>query len=565
MRSKTNRTTHIFAIPIFAGLALLFPQSLTAQEARGTISGKVKDANNALLPGALVKVLNTAMGTTVSLKTNETGFFQAPFLIPGTYQVTVEISGFKRYIRDGIVLRVNDNLELEIELEIGTVDQAVTVTGDSPALETTTASLGQVIDSRRVAELPIAHGDPYALIGLAGGVSFTRDQRLDRPFEPTHIVGYSIDGTRANRSDLTIDGASSTATANAGEVISSFVPPQDIVQEFKVQTATFDASFGNTEGGVTNLSIKSGANQFHGSAYYTNFMPSTSANDFYANRARQPIADFYYHRFGGTVGGPVIIPKLYEGRNKTFFMYGFEGIREARPRNNGTFQTPTEKMRSGDFSELLAIGSAYQLYNPFTRRSAAGGRFQQDPFPGNIIPANLINPVSRKFIDTYLPKPTSTATAPDGTNNFQQPGLKERAVYYSHTIRMDHVISEKHRIFGRASWYDRDSDYNNYYGNLATGSLFQFISRQAVFDDVYTFNSTTVLNVRYGYNRFIRVDDTNPENHGFDLTTLGFPSSYAKLVSPDISRFPRFDIAGYQGTGFGADFRPNEPIHSSVN
>jgi hypothetical protein len=563
MRLLAIGASRLFALSVLTAMVLFYPSALLAQEARGTINGVVKDANGALVPGASVKVTNKAMGTTVGVTTNDSGFYQAPYLIPGTYQVVVEITGFKKFIRDGVLLRVNDILEIEIQLEVGTVDQSVTVSADSPTLETTNASLGQVIDSRRVAELPIAHGDPYALIGLAGGVSFTRDQRLDRPFEPTHIVGYAMDGTRANRSDLTIDGASSTATANPGEVISSFVPPQDIVQEFKVQTATFDAGFGNTEGGVTNLSIKSGTNQFHGTAYYTNFMPSTSANDFYSNRGGQPIADFYYHRFGGTVGGPVWIPKLYQGRNKTFFMYGLEGIREARPRNNGTLNIPTEKMRNGDFSDLLAIGPSYQLYNPFTRRAVAGGRFQQDPFPGNIIPQNLINPVARKFVDAYLPKPTSKPTAADGQGNFQQPGLKERAIYYSHTIRVDHVINEKHRIFGRASWYDRDSDYNNYYGNLATGTLFQFISRQAVFDDVYTFNSTTFLNLRYGYNRFIRVDDTNPENHGFDLTTLGFPSSYANLISPDLRRFPRFNIDGYQGTGFGGDFRPND-THSFV-
>jgi hypothetical protein len=583
MKPRTIKAPQLFSLVFFVLITLFWSASIFAQEARGTITGKVRDASKALIPGASVKVTNTAMGTTVSVTTNDAGFFQATYLIPGTYQIVIEATGFKKYIRDGIEVRVNDNLELEIDLEVGTLDQTVTVSGDSPLLETATASIGQVVDSRRVAELPIGHGDPYALIGLAGGVTFTRDQRLDRPFEPTHIVGYTMDGTRANRSDLTIDGASSTATANTGEVISSFVPPQDLVQEFKVQTVTFDASFGNTEGGVTNLSIKSGTNQFHGTAYYAAFTPGTSANDFYSNRARQPIPDFYYHRFGGTVGGPVWIPKVYKGENRTFFMYGMEGIREARPRNNGTFNIPTEKMRNGDFSDLLAIGPQYQIYNPFSARRD-GSRIRRDPFmcdtagnplaplanrtqpagtPCNKIPAALINPISKNFVENYLPLPTSAATAADGSGNFRQPGLKERAVYYSHTIRIDHVFNDKHRTFGRASWYDRDSDYNNFYGNLATGTLFQFISRQGVIDHVYSLTPTTVINVRYGYNRFIRVDNTNPENHGFDITSLGFPASYANLIPPDIRRFPRFNIDSYQGTGFGADFRPND-THSFV-
>jgi hypothetical protein len=557
MKPVTPRLLQTLASVMLVTLALLFPTTLRAQEARGAITGRLTDSSQAAVPGAAVKITNTAMGTSVTAQTSEAGLYHAPYLIPGTYQIEVQVSGFKKYVRDAVLLQVGETIEINIELVTGALNDTVVVTADAPTLDTTSASLGQVVDARRIQELPIGHGDPYALIGLAGGVTFTRSLRLDRPFEPTHIVGYSMDGTRANRSDLTIDGASSTATANAGEVISSFVPPQDLVQEFKVQTATFDAQFGNTEGGVTNLSIKSGTNQFHGTGYYTNFTPGTSANDFFANRARQPLADFYYHRFGGTVGGPVWIPKVYKGENRTFFMYGVEGIREARPRNNGTLNIPTGKMRTGDFSELLAIGANYQIYNPFTARTE-GSRIRRDPFQGNIIPANLINPVAKKFVDTYLPKPTSAATAADGTGNFQQPGLKERAIYYSHTIRIDHILNDKHRIFGRASWYDRDSDYNNYYGNLATGSLFQFISRQGVVDHVWTLSPTMVLNTRYGYNRFIRVDNTNPENHGFDLTSLGFPSSYANLIGEDIRRFPRFDISGYQGTGFGADFRPND-------
>ncbi|HMX25623.1 MAG TPA: carboxypeptidase-like regulatory domain-containing protein, partial [Blastocatellia bacterium] len=295
--NSATKLMRVLACAMF--LAVILLSSGPAQEARGTIGGTVRDASKAVVPGATVKVTDTARGTVTSTVTNEAGLYQAPYLLPGTYQVTVEVTGFKKYIREGIVLQVNDRLEVNADLEVGTVDQSVTITADGPTLDTAGASLGKVVDARRIAELPIGHGDPYALIGLAGGVSFTRSQRLDRPFEPTHIVGYSIDGTRANRSDLTIDGVASTSTANAGEVISSYVPPQDLVQEFKVQTSTFDAQFGNTEGGVTNLSIKSGTNNLHGTLYYNSFAPATSANDFFANRAGQPLADFFYHRYGG--------------------------------------------------------------------------------------------------------------------------------------------------------------------------------------------------------------------------------------------------------------------------
>ncbi|MBI5282146.1 MAG: TonB-dependent receptor [Candidatus Solibacter usitatus] len=542
---------------VISVLCLLATAGMGQQDARGTIVGAVTDASGAVVAGAQVDVVNKAMGTKISLKTNDSGLYQAPFLIPGKYQVKVEVAGFKKYLRDELEVRVNDRLEVDIKLEVGAAEQSVTVTGETPLLATETASLGAVIDGRRVSELPIPHGNPYFLIGLAAGVSFTRDPRLDRPFEPTHIVGYTMDGTRANRSDITIDGAVATATANAGEVISSYVPPADIVQEFKVQTATFDASFGQTEGGVTNISLKSGTNQLHGTMYYSNMTPGLFANDFFANRTSTPRPDFYYHRWGASAGGPVWLPKLYDGRNKTFFMWGYEGIEEARPRNNGTPTVPSEAMKGGDFSALLRVNANYQVYNPWTRRSVAGGRYQQDPFAGNIIPASLFNPVSKKVLDTYYPKPLQAGNA-DGTQNYLRPELMEHAAYYTHSVRVDHTLTDKQRIFARVSWYDRNSDYNNFFNNLTTGEWFLFSSRAGVFDHVYALNSTTVLNLRYGYNRFIRGTNANPEQRGFDLTKIGLPASYNNLISADMRRFPRFDITGYQGTGIGGEYRPND-------
>jgi hypothetical protein len=216
-----------------------------SQDARGSIVGIVTDSTGARIPNVNVTVVNKAMNAPIKITTNTSGVYTATYLIPGTYEVRVEAQGFKKAVHDNIELRVNDRLEINLQLELGTSEQSVNVSAETPLLSTESASLGSVVDGRRVSELPIPHGNPYFLIGLAAGVSFTRDPRLDRPFEPTHIVGYTMDGTRANRSDVTIDGAVSTATANAGEVISSYVPPADIVQEFKVQTATFDASFGS--------------------------------------------------------------------------------------------------------------------------------------------------------------------------------------------------------------------------------------------------------------------------------------------------------------------------------
>ena len=558
---KHERAVVWFSLLLLAALIAPWQGQLAAQEARGTILGQLTDPSGAAIPGASVVITNKAMGTSQNVTTNASGFYQAAYLIPGMYRVEVELTGFKKYVRDDVEVRVNDRVELPIRLEVGAAVESVTVVGETPLLSTSSASLGTVVDARRVAELPVPHGNPMFLIGLAAGVTFNRDPRLDRPFEPTHIVGYSMDGTRANRSDVMLDGAVATATANANEVISSYVPPSDIVQEFKVQTATFDASFGQTEGGVTNISIKAGTNDFHGTAYYNKMAPGLFANDFFANLNGLPKTDFTYNRWGGSFNGPALIPKLYNGRNKTFFMYGYEGIKEDRPRNNGTPTVPTAKMKQGDFSELLALPNPtqYTVYNPFTGREVVEGGnrlIRRDPFPGNVVPQNLISPIAKNILG-YFPDPRQAGVQ----NNFQRPELTEHADYSTHTIRVDQIVSNANRMFVRVNWYDRNSTYNDYFDNIATGNRFQFVSRAAVFDNVHTFTPTLLLNVRYGYNRFVRADDNPYKSHGFDLTTLGLPSYLNTLTSNDVRKFPRIDLSGYQGTAGGGEWRPND-IHN---
>jgi len=223
------------------------------------------------------------MGTKVVLTTNAEGLYLAPLLSPGQYQVEVSSAGFKKAVRSNIEVRVADRLDISVTLEVGAADQSVTVTAELPLLNSESASLGTVIDSKRVASLPLSYGNPFLLIGLTAGVTFNGSVRLDRPFEPTHIVNYSMGGTRGNLNDITIDGAPSTATANANEVTASYVPPTDIVQEFKVQTATFDAQFGQTQGGVTSFSIKSAPTSSMAAAAFF-YRPSMLANDFFNNR-----------------------------------------------------------------------------------------------------------------------------------------------------------------------------------------------------------------------------------------------------------------------------------------
>ncbi len=539
-----------------AALTLLFTAATYAQEARGTITGRITDPQDAVIANATVRVHNAATGLTSTVNTNEQGIYSAPYLPLGIYTVTAEARGFKKSVHDNIEVRVNDRLEINMVLQVGDVTDTVTVSAEAPLLETTSASTGQVIDMRQVADLPIAHGEPYALMASTTGAAFTGDPALDRPFEPSHIANYAIGGARGLRNELTLDGAPAGAsTANAREVSASFVPPVDIVAEMKVQTTAFDASVGQTEGGAVSLTLKSGTNQFHGTGYYNKLAPELNANLFFSNRTGQPIAPLEYNRWGTSATGPVILPKLYNGRNRTFYMYGYEGIKETRTRG-GVNTVPTAEQREGDLSGLLKISSNYQIYDPFTRVAVAGGRFQENPIPGNIIPKSRISPIATNILKYYA-MPNTTGTV-DGGNNLNQPNLPEVANYYSHTWRLDHNITDRWRTFGRVAWYNRNSTYSNYFDNVSTGEWFWFHSIAGAFDHVYTFSPTLVMNVRYGYNRFIRDVNRDPAGIGFDLTSLAFPKTWNDAIPGDIRRFPYININGYYGTNGTVLWRPQD-------
>jgi hypothetical protein len=538
-------------------LCLLIAGACWSQDARGTILGKVSDPSGALIPGAQVVVTNAAMGTKTVVTTNAEGYYLAPLLSPGQYQVEASSAGFKKAIRNDIEVRIGDRLDISLTLEIGASDQTVTVTSEAPLLNSETASTGTVIDSKRVASLPLSYGNPFLLIGLTAGVTFNGSVRLDRPFEPTHIVNFSMGGTRGNLNDITIDGAPTTATANANEVTASYVPPTDIVQEFKVQTATFDAQFGQTQGGVTNISIKSGTNQLHGTARYQFYRPSLWANDWFNNFAGKPKNPFSLDTWGGSLGGPVYIPKVYNGKNRTFFMWGYEGIHDSRPRHDETTNTvPTPAEHNGDFSALLAAGSSYAIYDPATRVGPnSSGRYTQTPFPNNVVPKARFDPVGAAILSWY-PSTEKTPGDPVGLNNYVDSSVAEKAKYYNHTFRVDHTLSERQRFFVRYSTYVRNSTYNDYFQNAMTGIQFWFYSKAAMFDHVFTISPTVILNTRYSYNRFIRGSDGNADGEGFDITKLGFSKQYASQVPVDIARFPRINLTGYISNGFTGENRP---------
>lgn len=529
-------------------LLLLVGCAIYAQDSRGTIAGRVNDPQGHPIGGARVSVRNVETAIETKLVTNGSGAYAAPLLLPGSYAIQAEYTGFKKFTRRGITLSVNDALQIDLTLEVGDVSQTVDVTDSAPLIESSAANLGLLISTKELTELPIAHGNPYALIALAPGTTFEGDPKLNRPYEPTHIVDYSMSGSTSGTTDITLDGVSNTSKGANGRVAAGYVPPVDAIGEVRVETSSFDARTGQSSGGLVNISLKSGTNKLHGNATYTKMRPQWMANDFFANRVGIGRGEFEYDRWSGSLSGPVRIPKIYDGRNRTFFMWAYEQLTDSRPRGGTTLTVPTVAQRRGDFSELSALGGNYQVYNPFTRRRAENSttRYQQDPFPNNVIPASLINPVAKNVM-TYFPEPFNAGTTADHRNNFPRPTSPELADYFTHTWRVDHTISAANRLFVRSNMYVRDTRRNDYFETRASGLREAYHPVGASLDNVHAFSPSFVMNLRYGYTRFTR--ETTPlRGRNFDLTNLGFPKSYNDLISPDLREFPVFNINGYFAT-----------------
>lgn len=521
------------------------------QETRGTIRGRVTDPSDAVVAGVEIRATNVSMNITVSTKSNDAGNYEIPFLLPGMYRLTAGSAGFKTFTRDRIEIRIGERIPIEIRLEIGDAVERVTVTAETPLLESATASIGQVIDQRRLADLPIAHGNPFLLMALSSGAVYTMNPGLDRPFEPGHIVGYAMGGVKSLKSEITLDGSPNTMQSRSvGSMSAGYTPPADVVQEFKVQITAFDASVGHTQGGITSITLKSGGNTPHGTLYHSLLNPVLNANLFFANRAGQARGPFVYNRWGGMMTGPVRIPKVYNGKDRTFFTYGYEGIREGRAvgaaYGEGNLTVPTAREREGDFSALLAVGAQYQIYDPATRVAAPGGRYAIQPFPGNAIPSNRISPIAKNILN-YWALPNVPGTA-DGTNNLIRVNDPQVTGFYNHIVRLDHNVSSNHRLFARVNMYNRLSSSGDWFRSPATGAYERWNPSGLAFDDVYHLNPTTFMNLRYSFYRLILLNYPKPETLGFDVASLGFPKNYVDTIPADVRRFPHITITNYTGS-----------------
>jgi hypothetical protein len=544
----TRRVSVVYRL--FAVMAIA--HSAWSQESRGIILGRITDSSGLVVPDASVQVTDTATSVSVTSTTNQDGNFFTPYLIPGPYRIVVQKTGFKKLVRDGIQVDIAARIEINLQMDVGAVTESVTVTSEVPLLSTTDASAGRTLDFRDVKELPIEHGDPDNIIGLATNVAFTDALTKDQPWQ-TLNTAYSSIGSRQSRLEFLLDGQSNTAhDVLRGSVIESWTPTGDSVAEMRVQTLTFDVTVGQTEGMVLNYSTKSGGNQPHGSFYWGKQYPSWNANQYFSNLAGIPAAGFNYQRLGGVFTGPVYIPKVYNGKNKTFFTFAYEHI-QSNTDLSSILTVPTAAERNGDFSALLALGSQYQIYNPYSRVPVGNGIYQNTPLPGNIVPASQISPISKNIL-SYIPLPDtniSTATA-DGGNNVNRTNWPSLIPYHTQLYRFDQVIGDKTRLMFRAN-SDRhnveDSDFMGH-GDPATGSFFWTSTQGYDLDVVHSFSPTFVMDVRVADSAFVRAQHAETGQGTFQLTSLGFPSYIQNNIAPANWEFPNISFNGeYTMTG----------------
>jgi hypothetical protein len=527
-----------------------------SQEFRGSITGRVVDNNGAAVANAAVTITNMATNVASSTTTNRDGDYTALFLTPGNYSVTVEATGFKKSTKQNIEIRVGDKLQIDLQLEVGSVSDAVNVTTDAPLLETNTASAGQVIDRRRISELPLSDGNPFVLTRLAPGVAYTGDLLFSRPFDNGGASSIVADGS-AGGNEFTLDGTPNQASGRRV----AFMPPADAVQEFKVETASFDAQQSHTAGATINVTLRSGANQFHGTAYEFVRNDILSANNFFNNlnaplgrdengKAKRDVTR--YNRYGGTFGGPVVLPRfgqggkpIWIGRDRSFFFFAYEGLKDSF-QEPGFFTVPTLAMRDGDFSALLA--SNIIIYDPATARQV-GSRVQRDPFPNNKIPVNRFSPIALNYLKFY-PLPNVATNDPLGTNNYFSSNPRSDN-FHSESYRFDQVVTEKQRFFVRYNQNYRREARGNWTGEVngvrPTGNYLFRINKGGTFDHLYNFGPTTVLNTRIGFSRFVEKNERQHQGQ-FDPASLGFSPETAAFFG-DASYLPRFEIGGVSALG----------------
>ncbi len=512
-----------------------------AQTTTGQITGVIEDVSRAVIPGAQVTATQVETGLKRETSTNELGYYSFPLLPPGAYRVDVRKEGFRPVSQTGIGLNVDQVARVDVVLQLGGVAESIEVTAAAVSVERETAALGTVMEGGKIVNLPLNSRNPFTLALLVPGV--TPGRGFGDLFNTA--AGFRINGGRANTNEILVDGVTNVTPAANPIAVVAILPSPDALQEFKIQTNSYSAEYGRSGGGVVNMVMRSGSNEYHGTVFEFLRNSTMDANDFFANRAGTPLASFQRNQFGFTFGGPV-------RKNKLFYFVNYEGLRE-RSANIVNISVPTAAERKGDFSasrQLVANACLpVQVFDPVTtRRGASGTAFVRDPFPGNAIPSARFDAAGAGFAQ-YYPLPNNAGAACTGTNNFFS-AKKDQTATNQFNGKADWNASARDRLFVGLNWRSYERQLPNHFGNIAASNGVQggdrIPGRGARLDYTRVQTPTFLLNVRAGVTRLERIIPEYPR--GLRMTDLGFPAGMDRVMRRPLS-FPRTAVAGYAALG----------------
>ena len=506
---------------LIVSLLLALPCVALSQEFRGTISGIVSDPSGSPISGAQITVLETQTGTRFQVKSDTGGKYTAPFLLPGDYDVLARHEGFKEFTRKAIHIGAGDHPDIDVQLQVGDATQSVEVTADAPLLNSENASLGQAITTKEVEDLPLNGRSPIQLAQLSIGVipsPFNSSSTVLQPYDSSN--NFSVGGTATQTSEMLLDGAPNATW----DMRSAWSPMQDAVQEVRVKAFDTDSAFGHTGGGTLNLVLKSGTNSVHGSLYEFTQPSVLTANSWFNNRNGLGNPVTHFNQYGATAGGPVWIPKIYDGRNKLFWFVGWEGDKNSMP-NTNFLSVPTPAEKRGDFSQILNTDGT-KLYDPYSGMMV-GTAIQRTAYPNNQIPMSEWNPIALNYLKFY-PNPNvnvfNTTSLPDGYDNFGTTAVTTNN-FNNELGRLDFNLSEKNRIFFDVRHNALFATKNNYFQNISTGSVTNRENWGTSLDEVYILNPSNILNVRLNYTYLY--EDASDPGLGANPASYGFPSYIA--------------------------------------
>ena len=556
----------LIALGAFCAFCVLLSPPVFAQS--GAVLGAVRDTSGAVIPNASVTITNTATGVTTTTKTNLEGLYVFPYVQPGVYDVSASAAGFQTVKKPAVTVNVTERVPVSFDLNVSTTKETVTVTGAAPLLNTVNDAGGQTISRREVNDLPLLNRSALDLAFLAPGVNQPAGSTYGTQAGTVYYNAneFVSNGSREATSNVLIDGVSAGGVNMGGLTTRiAYTPSVDAVQEFKVQQTNFSAEYGNSGSTIVNLITRSGTNQLHGSAFDFLRNNKLDSQDYFVNQYPAPyntLPHLERNVFGGTVGGPVYIPHLYNGKNRTFFFFDYEGTRESELAS-GQAGVPSAAEKTGDFGELcndisqldgkgpgtftkgICSDPNGQLWDPYSAVYDVNYQAsRQIPIPNNNIatytspgaagvtlpggtgPGNMIDPSAMKMMQ-FFPAPNYNAGAPSGGYspylNWVTSGAKGLA-NHQWDLKIDQNFGERNRLSGKYADRMTHQINLNCFHNIAdpcSGGVGPQGARLLALDYIHTFGPATVLNVSFGYTSIARSQQPPEAN---PVTALGMPS-----------------------------------------